>query len=323
MKRPTLAAVALALAAAPASASAASLEVASPTGSPVITYAAGPGEVNRLRMEGTVDGPFDLRMEFFEFGAPQTAGAGCIAGFPVICGEVDVAFPVEVSLGDERDVANVNSFTGSLRLDAGPGSDDVLAGGIEATADGGSGNDTIRMAANLRATGSGGSGNDRIAAGLGARAVILDGGSGDDLLVPGAFLSNQAGGGVGDDRLVNFTGDVTLSGDAGSDVLVAQASNSTLNGGSGSDIAFGKLGGITVDAGPGHDVIDVRGASDTSSDSVTCGSGLDIVWANRGDDVAADCELRLGFTTPALSKVTAAVAAAETLLAHTPDPSQP
>ena len=129
MKRPMLAAVALTVAAAPATASAASIEVVSPTGSPVITYVAGSGEVNRLRMEGTVNGPFDLRMEFFEFGAPLTAGPGCLAGSPVICGEVDQAFPVDISLGDERDVANVNSFTGSLRLDAGPGSDDVLAGG--------------------------------------------------------------------------------------------------------------------------------------------------------------------------------------------------
>jgi Ca2+-binding RTX toxin-like protein len=322
MKRPILAAVALTVAAAPATASAASIEVASPTGSPVITYAAGPGEVNRLQMDGTVDGPFDLRMEFFEFGAALTAGPGCVAGFPVTCGEVDQAFPVEVSLGDERDVANVNSFTGSLRLDAGPGSDDVLAGGIVSTADGGSGNDTIRMAANLQATGNGGSGNDRMAAGLGARAAILDGGSGDDLLVPGAFLSNEARGGTGSDELVNLTGDVTLSGQDGSDVLVAQAANSTLDGGSGNDIASGKLGGVTVSGGAGHDVIDVRGAADTAQDTVACGAGFDVVFANGGDAVARDCELELtSFAPSILPQVADALKDAQELLAHTPDPS--
>lgn len=320
MKRPILAAVALTVAAAPATASAASIEVAFPTGSPVITYAAASGEANRLLMEGTVDGPFDLRMEFFEFGAPLTAGPGCVAGFPVTCGEVDQAFPVDVSLGDENDVANVNSFTGSLRLDAGPGSDDVLAGGIQSTADGGSGNDTIRMAANLQATANGGSGDDRIAAGLGARAVTVDGESGDDLLVPGGALSNDAAGGIGDDVLVNFTGDVTLRGQSGSDVLVAQAGGSTLNGGSGNDFASGKAGGITVDAGSGHDVIDVRGASGTGADTVTCGPGFDVVWANGADVVARDCELKLSFNPPALPPVTKALEDAQELLDHTPDP---
>jgi hypothetical protein len=318
MKRPILAAVALTVAAAPATASAASIELASPTG--VITYAASPGEVNRLQMSGTVDGPFDLRMEFFESGAALTAGAGCVAGVPVTCGEVDQAFPVEVSLGDEKDVANVNSFTGSLRLDAGPGSDDVLAGGITAAADGGSGNDTIRMAANISATGTGGTGNDRMAAGLGARAATLDGEGGNDLLVPGAFLSNQANGGTGNDTLVNMTGDVTLSGDDGSDVLVALAARSQLDGGAGSDIVSGKLGGVTVTAGSGNDVVDVRGAADTDADTVTCGAGFDVVFANSGDTVARDCELRLGFNTPTLPPVTTAVADAQALLDHTPEP---
>ena len=320
MKRPMLAALAIATAAAaPATASAASIELAAGE----ITYRAKAGEVNRLQMVGTVNGSDDLRMEFFEYAASLTAGAGCIAGFPVICGEVDQPFPVDVSLEDQRDVARVNSFTSNVTLDAGSGSDDVLAGGIDATANGGSGNDTIRVAANSTATGDGGSGHDRVSGGLGAAAAELDGGSGDDLLVPDGGFFNVAEGDVGDDRLVSFTGgNLTLSGQADDDVLVVQGgSGGTLNGGSGSDIVSAKLGGVTVSAGSGSDVVDVRGASGTDADSVTCGTGFDVVFANSGDSVARDCELRLNFTTPALSPVADAVEDAQALLAHTPNPS--
>jgi hypothetical protein len=189
MKRPMLAALALAAAAAaPATASAASIDVST---SNVITYEAKPGEVNRLQMVGTVDGGNDLRMAFFEYAAPLTAGAGCVGGFPVICGDVNQPFPVDVSLDDQRDTARVNSFTSNVTLDAGSGSDDVLAGGIDATADGGSGNDTIRVAANSTATGNGGTGHDRVSGGLGAAGAELDGGSGDDLLVPDGASSTS------------------------------------------------------------------------------------------------------------------------------------
>jgi hypothetical protein len=322
MKRPMLAAIALAVAAAPATASAASIEVrATSTGSSVIAYDAAPGEVNALRMSGTV-GPFDLRMEFFEHSAPLAAGPGCVAGSPVVCGEVDRPFPVNVTLGDEDDVANVNSFTSSTTMEAGIGDDDVLAGGIDASADGGPGNDTIRLAANNLTTGHGGGGRDRIAAGLGAAAAQLAGGGGGDLLVPGGFLFNEALGGYGDDRLVSFTGsEVTLSGQAGNDVLVAAGGRRIqLNGGYGGDILAGELGGQAVNAGPGHDLIDVRGAADTAADTVACGAGFDVVWANSADAVAEDCELELSFD-PSLGKVADAVEAAEALLAHTPDPS--
>jgi Ca2+-binding RTX toxin-like protein len=322
MKRPVLAAVALAFAAGPAIASAATIEMRpAPTGSSVIAYDAAPGEVNALSMSGTIS-PGDFRMGIFEFSAPLIARPGCAAGTPVVCGEVDRAFPVIVTLNDESDVANVNSFTSTVNMDAGSGDDDVLAGGIDASADGGPGNDTIRLAANNLTTGQGGTGRDRIAAGLGAAAARLDGGSGNDLLVPGGFLFNEADGGHGADRLVSFTGrDVTLNGQAGSDVLVAAGgSGIVLNGGSGSDVIASELGGVTVSAGSGWDLIDVRGPAETSADTVSCGPGVDVVWANRADDVARDCEIELGFN-PSLGKVAAAIEDAHDLLAHIPDPS--
>jgi Ca2+-binding RTX toxin-like protein len=292
-----------------------------PTGSSVIAYEAAPGEVNALSMSGTV-GPGDFRMAFSEFSAPSFAGAGCVAPTPVVCGEVDRAFPVIVALNDQDDVARVNSFTQTLTLDAGSGNDDVLAGGIDASADGGSGSDTIHLAANNLATGHGGTGRDRIAAGLGAAAARLDGGLSSDLLVPGGFLFNEAVGGSGDDRLVSFTGsEVILSGDSGSDMLVALGRGSVqLNGGSSTDIVSAELGGVTVSAGSDHDLIYVRGAAGTAADTVSCGTGFDAVWANRGDNVADDCELELSFNS-SLPRVARAISDAQDLLAHRPDPA--
>ncbi len=74
-------------------------------------------------------------------------------------------------------------------MDAGSGNDDVLAGGIDATADGGSGSDSILLAANNVVTGNGGDGRDRIYGGLGAAAAILTGGRSGDLLSPTASRS--------------------------------------------------------------------------------------------------------------------------------------
>jgi Ca2+-binding RTX toxin-like protein len=323
MKRPILAALALAVAAAPATASAASIEVATPNGSQVIVYEAAPGEVNRVKMEGTVGGPFDFRMEFFEFSAPLVAGPGCIAGFPTICGDPEQAFPVDASLGDNRDVAYLNSLTQNLTLNAGAGSDDVFAGGIDANADGEGGNDIIRLAANNVTTGTGGSGNDKIAAGLGAAAATLDGGIGNDLVVGDAFAFNDLEGGSGSDDLVALQGfEVNLAGQSGRDVLVASGGGDVeLSGGSGGDVIASQLGGVAVSAGSGHDVVDVFGGAATAADTVTCGTGWDLVWANAGDAVAGDCELVLKVNPPTLPSVADAQQAAEELLDHTPDPS--
>jgi hypothetical protein len=327
MKRPTLAALAvLATAAAvPASASAASIALMVPGGAPTIAYTAAPGEVNALEMHGTVNGGLDLRMPFNEYSAPLTVGASCTGLLPMLCGFVDQAFPVTVALADKDDVASVNSFTNSLTMDAGSGNDDVLAGGIDARADGGSGNDSIILAANNLTTGNGDSGRDRISAGLGAAAAILDGGTGNDLLVPGGFAFNDAKGGSGSDRLVSLTGDrITLNGESGADVLAAAGggTGSALNGGSGSDVIYTHVGGATVDGGTSPDAIDVRGDATGSADTVTCGSGFDLVWANPGDTVAGDCELVIrNHAAPALPSVTSAIAAAQALVAHRPAPA--
>ena len=327
MKRPTLVALATVAAAAavPASASAASIALTVPGGTPTIAYTAAPSEVNALEMHGTVGGGLDLRMPFNEYSAPLTAGASCTGLLPTLCGSTTQSYPVTVALADKDDVASVNSFTNNLTMDAGSGNDDVLAGGLSATADGGSGNDSILLAANSTVTGNGGSGRDRVYGGLGAAAAILTGGNGGDLLVPGGFAFNDAKGGSGNDQLVSFSGDtVTLSGDGGNDILTAPTGRSdiTLNGGSGIDTIVSHVGSVTVDAGSGTDIVDVRGDASGAPDTVSCGSGFDLAWANSADDVADDCEIVITRgAPPVLSKVTAAVDAAHTLIAHRPNPA--
>jgi hypothetical protein len=326
MKRRVLVAVAVAAAVAPASASAARVELASPNGSPTITYTARGGEVNAPRMSGTVSG-FDLRMPFLEFSAPLFAGDGCTAGEPVLCGQTDKSFPVDVALGDEDDVAYINSFTSNVTLNAGPDSDDVLAGGFSASADGDTGNDTVYVAASNGATGNGGPGRDRVAGGLGAVAALLTGGLHADLVVPNGSLFDRGEGNSGNDRLVSFAGaDVVLSGGSGSDVLVAPegrpGAKRVLDGGTSSDIIVTHLGGTTVDGGSGPDVIDVRGGDETPADTVTCGAGYDLVWADDADTVAGDCDqvIRHG-VAPTQRKADAAETSARALLAHRPDPA--
>jgi hypothetical protein len=128
-------------------------------------------------------------------------------------------------------------------------------------------------------------------------------------------------GGPGRDVLygAGTIGTMTLDAGTGSDVVVARPSGypSTVTGGDGADIIaiYGVdsspyepdgrftidagagddtvIGGIhddTVDAGADRDFVDVR---DGGSDTVTCGSGLDVVRFDAGDTIAADCEIRL------------------------------
>jgi Ca2+-binding RTX toxin-like protein len=327
MKRPTLVALATVAAAAavPASASAASIALTVPGGTPTIAYTAAPNEVNALEMHGTVNGGLDLRMPFSEYSAPLTLGASCSGLLPTICGSATQSYPVTVSLADKDDVANVNSFTNTLTMDAGSGNDDVLAGGINASADGGSGNDSILVAANSLATANGGDGRDRIYGGLGAAAATLTGGGNGDLLVPDGFAFDDAKGGSGDDRLVSLSGDtVTLSGEGGNDILTAPTGRGdlTLNGGSGIDTIVSHVGGVTVDAGSGTDIVDVRGDASSAPDTLSCGSGFDLAWANSTDDVAGDCEIVITHgAPPVLSRVTSAIDAAHALIAHRPNPA--
>ena len=110
----------------------------------------------------------------------------------------------------------------------------------------------------------------------------------------------------GKDRLrasdPGYVGD-TLDGGPGNDVLVGGFRQDTLFGGAGDDVLSGGPSGDTLIDGPGHDRLngqggrDVIDARDGQRDRITCGpnafgkNGRDIVYADRVDVVASDCEI--------------------------------
>src|SRR3954451_11617418 len=286
-----------------------------------------PGEVNRLSVAGETFASIGCA----DAGAPLTAVEGCSAGPPVSCPNVGA---VTADLGDRGDVASLNLFTTQTTVDGGPGDDDFLAGGLEATGLGGPRDDTIRLAADGQTHGSGGPGDDRIAAGLGSCYDELRGDPGADLLVVsgGCVLGSLLDGGDGQDRLVVASpvqSAPTVSGGNGSDTLVGPPAlpgrddrhAAVLDGGAGADLILSRAGDATIDGGPGSDLIDA--AHGGAPDTITCGGGSDGVYADPDDVVAADCERRTVKPAPdELGLIFGrAIKAADALLAHTPDPA--
>lgn len=89
------------------------------------------------------------------------------------------------------------------------------------------------------------------------------------------------------DRLAGTAHDDVLNGLAGNDILRGGAGNDVLRGGAGNDLLIGGPGRDTMLGGAGNDVIRAR---DGQRDRVDCGTGRDVVYADRRDVVARDCE---------------------------------
>ena len=79
----------------------------------------------------------------------------------------------------------------------------------------------------------------------------------------------------------------TLRGTAGRDVLRGLGGRDVLYGLGGDDTLVGGTGVDRLIAGAGNDTILAR---DGARDTVTCGSGRDVVQADRSDRIARDCE---------------------------------
>jgi Ca2+-binding RTX toxin-like protein len=110
----------------------------------------------------------------------------------------------------------------------------------------------------------------------------------------------------GNDRLFasdpGYVGD-TLDGGPGNDVLVGGLRQDTLYGGPGNDTLSGGPSGDTLVGGPGRDRLYGQGGRDTiyavdgQRDTISCGTngygkhGQDVVYADRVDAVASDCEI--------------------------------
>ena len=128
-------------------------------------------------------------------------------------------------------------------------------------------------------------GNDRIQGFSGDDCLF--GGNGRDRLIGGQgadYLNGEAdadriSGGAGQDRLQGGPGADRISGGTGVD---------RINGGAGGDVISGGSGRDNIAGAQGRDRIDV---SRGSLDRVRCGSGRDVVRADRRDRVARDCEI--------------------------------
>jgi hypothetical protein len=97
---------------------------------------------------------------------------------------------------------------------------------------------------------------------------------------PAVGVAARITGTAHNDRLVGTARADSLDGLAGDDTLLGLAGNDVLRGGPGRDRLVG---------GPGDDAIAANG--DDSRDTISCGSGTDVVNADLGDSVAADCDV--------------------------------
>jgi len=79
-----------------------------------------------------------------------------------------------------------------------------------------------------------------------------------------------------------------LRGTEGKDMLRGLGGDDRLYGLGGDDVLFAGRGRDRMFGGPGTDVMYTR---DGSRDTITCGAGRDLVYADRADRIARDCEL--------------------------------
>lgn len=219
---------------------------------------------------------------------------------------------VDVTGNQSANKLDLSGFPGDVTLQ-GLGGDDTIVGGqgIESL-DGGSGNDELRDTiyewTNAASTLNGGSGVDRYKNAFWEASPALEFGvhvAVDDLVFhewpPGGLKEEGVKYTIHDVekifvtgtpkhdivRVTTFPGPVEMRLGAGDDVakggkkrdkLLGQDGKDTLNGGRGSD---------TMKGGDGNDE---HLAKDGRQDTVKCGRGRDIVFSDRRDRVAGDCE---------------------------------
>jgi Ca2+-binding RTX toxin-like protein len=268
-----------------------------------VTYTAAVHEVNSPALVATM--PITLT----DATAPLTAGTGCVSGPPVSC---PFATDLSVLLGDRADTTNLDSAAGNVTIDGGTGDDRITGGSVNrVTVTGAGGDDTITVNANALGTGDGGPGADSLLGTSGGN--VLTGGDGADLITNrgSRFTGGTLDGGNGPDRIVG-NGSAVLTGDAGNDILVTQGDGESADGGANADKITSVVGGATIAAGAGADMVDAADGSGVP-DTITCGSGSDVVWADPGDAVASDCELVLPGPAPALPGTAQAIADAAAL----------
>jgi Ca2+-binding RTX toxin-like protein len=99
-------------------------------------------------------------------------------------------------------------------------------------------------------------------------------------------------GSKGDDLLLSYDYDDVIDGKAGNDTIEAGLGDDRITGGPGrdsinADAGSGSCNFLVCRVGSGNDVVHAR---DGQRDSIRCGQGTDLVYADAADVVAPDCE---------------------------------
>ena len=287
---------ALAFTVGPATAQAATVQVIEPKephSGPYVEFKATPGEVNRVT---AVKAPGGLRIT--DRGATLVPGHGCtaVASDEVVCetrildaelgdGDDTLSAPAVAVRGGEGD----DTLTGDGSLAGGPGDDELRGGARRDSLDGGGGSDSLH----------GGAGPDYLSDGdnpeNGIGPDLIDGGPGTDTAAvqmrttPVAVDLERAGGqgveGEGD----TFAGIENVSADAAGSRLYGDDGANRLGAYGGSNVIDGRGGNDSLDGssdtrdtligGRGDDslILGFDPYSATSTDSISCGPGRDIV----------------------------------------------
>jgi Ca2+-binding RTX toxin-like protein len=295
----------------------------------VITFDAGPGEANYVRiLPFTGDGGEEYLEIREDSGAPLTidpatlAADNCVylSANSVVCDGQRTT--INGADGNDLIYGGYKSDT----INGGSGNDQLMGYGANDVIDGGSGDDA------LETKGISNSGIEQASAG----ADDLRGGDGNDLVSYYSVTSpltlsvddqaNDAGsdnihsdlehveGGSADDRITGNDGPNRLEGAGGTDIVSGGGGNDVVLGGQGIDQLMGDAGnddvnggsnGDIVDGGPGVDSLtgdtpcesagcggpDRIKARDGEGDSVVCRDDADTVEADGLDAVAGDCEM--------------------------------
>ncbi|MBA3430313.1 MAG: hypothetical protein H0U16_02375 [Actinobacteria bacterium] len=118
----------------------------------------------------------------------------------------------------------------------------------------------------------------------------IHGGEGRDDLYGGSFLFGE----IFEDRRLVQDGNDKLFGGDGPDCVFGGTGDDVLYGGNGSDLIGFFCFEFIIDTGNdtmlGGDGADEIISIDRKRDIVVCGSGRDVVYANRLDRIAGDCE---------------------------------
>lgn len=97
--------------------------------------------------------------------------------------------------------------------------------------------------------------------------------------IVGTNKSDVLNGTDGPDKMLGKGGNDTMNGKAGNDTISGDAGNDVLRGGRGEDLLLG---------GGGNDRIYAR---DGERDTINCGKGRDVVWADAIDVITGGCEV--------------------------------